>query len=62
MIAREGDWYVVVVEPSQQPPPIRLSTICGDAVQNIRFSVDYIVCELANIRTLGEDSPTRCHD
>ncbi len=56
-ITREGEWYVVVVEPPQQSPPIRLSTICGDAVQNVRSSMDYIICELANIKT--QEDPTR---
>ncbi len=56
-IAPEGEWHVVTVEPPPQPPPIRLSTICGDAVQNIRSSLDYIICELVNIET--QDDPTR---
>jgi hypothetical protein len=56
-IAREGEWYVVGVAPPQEPPPVHLSTICGDAVQNIRSSLDYIICELAHIRT--QEEPTR---
>lgn len=56
-IDREGDWYVVTVHPPQQPPPIRLSTICGDAVQSIRSSLDYIICELVSVST--HEVPTR---
>ena len=46
--ALDGPWHIVRVNPPIEPlsPPPRLSLICGDAIQNIRASLDHLVWQL----------------
>jgi hypothetical protein len=46
--ALDGSWHVVYANPPVEPlpPPPRLSLICGDAIQNIRASLDHLVWQL----------------
>jgi hypothetical protein len=46
--ALDGPWHVVYAKPPAKalPPPQRLSLICGDAIQNIRASLDHLVWQL----------------
>jgi hypothetical protein len=46
--ALDGPWHVVRVNPPAKPllPPPRLSLICGDAIQNLRASLDHLVWQL----------------
>ena len=46
--ALDGPWHVVFVNPptKESPPPPRLSLICGDAIQNLRASLDHLVWQL----------------
>jgi hypothetical protein len=46
--ALDGPWHVVLANPPAKalPPPARLSLICGDAIQNLRASLDHLVWQL----------------
>lgn len=47
-VRQDGDWYVMTTEPIPVEFPLRLSAICGDAVQNLRSALDYVVFELVS--------------
>lgn len=55
-VRQDGDWYVMVTKPIPVSFPLRLSAICGDAVQNLRSALDYVVWEL--VSAAGKE-PTR---
>lgn len=45
-IRQDGPWYVVTCQPLKRALPPRLAAICGDAIHNMRSSLDYVVTGL----------------
>jgi len=59
--ALDGPWHFVYANPPAKalPPPPRLSLICGDAIQNLRSSLDHLVWQLVLLEGNRPGSWTR---
>lgn len=51
-VSRDHEWHTVLYSSPHKRSPEMIPLICGDAIQNIRTSLDYAVCDL--VRATGE--------
>jgi len=45
-VEQQGAWYVVLLDPLEEPLPPDLSLVCGDFVTNLRAALDHAVNDL----------------